>query len=157
MDAQVLADHERYMRRCLELAEAALATGNVPVGALIVCGGEIIAEAQETLPRQPDVTGHAELLAVQRACRRLETLDLSHCTLYSSAEPCWMCSYALRETRVGLVVYGAPVEGIGGVSSRYPLLTDAAVPGWERPPQVIGDVLRAEGERLRQLHAQRSG
>lgn len=156
MDAQVLADHESYLRRCLELAEAALAAGNVPVGALVVRAGEIIAEAQETLPRQPDVAGHAELLAVQRACRRLETLDLSDCALYSTAEPCWMCSYALRETRIGAVVYGAPVEDVGGVSSGYPLLTDAAVPGWERPPQVIGDVLRAECERLRLLYAQRS-
>jgi tRNA(adenine34) deaminase len=96
--------HETYMHQCIALAEQAKALGNIPVGSLVVLDGNIIAEAYEVLPNSLNITGHAEILAVQRACDARGTTDLSACTLYSTAEPCWMCSYTIRETKIPLVV-----------------------------------------------------
>ncbi len=93
----LIATHEAYMRRCLELAQAAKARGDVPVGSLLVKDNVILAEAGERLPASLDIAGHAELLAIREACAVLNTLDLSECALYTTAEPCWMCSYLIRD------------------------------------------------------------
>ncbi len=142
--------HEHFMQRCITLAEQAKARGNIPVGSLIVHNGEIIAEAEEQLPTTLNVTGHAEVLAVQQACNALQTMMLSGCMLYTTAEPCWMCSYAIRETHIQRVVIGTRTPDVGGVSTAYPLLTDATIAVWGVPPDVILGVLEAECQRLRE-------
>ena len=76
---------EMFMRRCLELAEQAKEKGNVPVGCVIVLDGEVIAEAEEVVPVELTVTGHAEVIAVQKACEKLGTLDLSRCVMVTTA------------------------------------------------------------------------
>lgn len=139
-----------YMRQALQLAEAALVEGNIPVGSLIVQGDQIIATASELLPNSLDITSHAEVLAIRRACEHLQTLDLRGCTLYTTAEPCWMCSYAIRESQISRVVIGTETLDVGGISTRYPLLVDATIPIWPAPPQVTTGVLRAECQALRQ-------
>jgi tRNA(adenine34) deaminase len=145
--------HTSYMRHCLQLAEAAKEVGNVPVGSLIVRGEMIIAMASETLPMTLDVTGHAEVLAIGRACAVLQTRALHDCTLYTTAEPCWMCSYVIRETRLHTVVIGAETHAVGGITSQYPLLVATDIPVWGAPPQIITGVLRAECLALRQRPA----
>lgn len=142
-------DHEHYMQRCLELAQFAVAGGNVGVGAVLVQAGQIIAEASETLPSMPDIVGHAELLAVRSACLHLNTLDLSDCILYTTAEPCWMCSYAIRETNIKTVVIGTPTLDVGGLSTRYTLLSDDTITVWDKPPQIITGVLAAACAKVR--------
>lgn len=137
------------MRECLRLADAAGKAGNVPVGALVLRAGEVLARAAETLPAGNDLIGHAELLAVRLAGAALNTRNLHGCTLVTTAEPCWMCSYLIRDARISRVVIGAPTAFIGGVSSRYPLLTDPAVPGWDAPPEIISGVLADECRALR--------
>jgi tRNA(adenine34) deaminase len=144
MPDEEIAQHAAYMRRCIELARVAAQQGNIAVGAVIVEGGKVIAEAGEQLPNGLDVTGHAEILAIREACRVLNTLDLRRCTLYSSAEPCWMCSYAIREARIRQVVIGSPTNEVGGITSKYPLLTDATISGWAPPPIIITGVLVEE-------------
>ena len=125
-----------WMRRCFVLAQRAAEEGDAAAGAVIVCGGAAVAEGVEATLLHQDITAHAELLAVQAACRVLRTRDLSGCTLYTTTEPCFLCSYVLRECRVSRVVIGTPVEGIGGVTSAYPILTAADIPGWGPPPVV---------------------
>ena len=142
--------HETYMRRCLELAEVAQARGDVPVGSLVVKDNITLAEASERLPASLDIAGHAELLAVRQACAALNTLDLSGCVLYTTAEPCWMCSYVIREAHISLVVIGTPTLTVGGLSSQYPLLSDAALRHWPAPPHIVRNVLLAECQALRQ-------
>ena len=135
--------HETYMRRCLELAKIALMAGNIAVGAIIVRDDVIIAEASEELPNGLDVTAHAEILAVKGACIALESKDLSDCTLYTTAEPCWMCSYTIRDTRIKRVVYGTKTMDVGGLSTEYPLLS-ASNDVWDNPPEIIAGVLADE-------------
>jgi len=141
--------HHRSMQPCLALAKAARQAGNIPVAALIVRDNTVIATACETLPTQLDVTGHAELIAVRRACQVLGTLDLRDCILSTTAEPGWMCAYAIRETRLKMVVIGAATPEVGAVSSRYPLLTDDSIVGWAEPPQIITGILQDEWASVR--------
>lgn len=129
------------MRRCLELAVNARRRGNTPVGALIVVKGEVIAEAEEEVPAGLNPTGHAEVLAIRRACQTLSTTDLRGGTLYTTAEPCWGCSYVIRQTRLARVVYGRTSPPVGGATSFYPVLLTTDVPWWGEPPEVVGGVL----------------
>ena len=135
---------EAYMNRAIALAKIALTHGDTPVGALVVREGKIIAEGIEAVRQRIDVSAHAELIAIQNACSALRSLDLSGCVLYTTAEPCFMCSYAVRQTRIGKVVLGRATPGVGGISSNHPILTDPLIPGWEEPPEIISAVLESE-------------
>ena len=100
--------HKKWMNRVLELAKIAGDAGEVPVGALIInSDGELIAEAQNRRERDFDPTGHAEILALRQAGRILQNWHLNQCTLYVNLEPCPMCSGAILQARIGLLVYGA--------------------------------------------------
>ena len=132
------------MRRCIELAARALDTGDVPVGALIVQEGAVIAEGIEAVRAHRDVTAHAEIEAVRRACDFLRSLDLSGCTLYTSVEPCPMCAYAIRLARVGTVVSGARTPQGEGRWSGWTVLTSPDVLPSRPPPSVVRDVLAEE-------------
>ena len=115
---------EKMIRRCLELGKIALDNGDAPVGSLIVKNGKIIAEGIESVGAKNDPTAHAEMEAVRIACGKLKTLDLSDCILYTNIEPCWMCSYAIRQTQIGRIVFGSRNEKIGGFSSGFKVLLD---------------------------------
>lgn len=141
--------HELYMRRCLELAIVARSRGDTPVGSVAVLDGEIIGEAAESLPTGPSITGHAELLACQAALDHTRRRDLAGVVLYTTAEPCFMCSYAIRHLRIALVAYGIDTPLIGGITSSHPILTDPGLAPWRPAPLVVGGVLREDCERLK--------
>lgn len=130
------------MNRCLALAARAKAAGKTAVGSLIVSNGEIIAEGAEGEPGLADILAHAEVLAIIRAQEYLQQRDLIGCTLYTTVEPCFMCSYLIRQTRIMEVVYGAPTNGTGGALSAYPLLRADDIDPWNFTPVVTGGVLR---------------
>ena len=144
MTDEIAKTDDALMRRCIALARIAEQRGDAPVGALIARNGQVVAEASERVDSALDIAGHAEVVAVHRACQTLGTLDLSGCVLYTSAEPCLMCSYAIRQTGIGRVVFGAEVPAIGGVSSQYPILVATDIPGWPPPPVISDGVLRDE-------------
>ncbi len=106
-----------YMRRALELARTAAETGEVPVGAVIVKDGEIISEAYNLRHTGKMATAHAEILAIEDACRKLGTWRLSGCTLYVTLEPCPMCAGALINSRIDRVVYGVKDAKAGCLGS----------------------------------------
>src|SRR5262245_12085075 len=133
-----------YMRRCLELAEIAALAGDTPVGALIVCGDEVVGEGVERTRAALDPSAHAEVEAIRQACRRLGTLDLRSCSLYSTVEPCVLCGYAIRRTGLAHVVYGVPAGQAGGCTSSYAILADGDLEGWPQVPEVTGGVLADE-------------
>ena len=139
---------ESFMRRCLELARRALDAGDVPVGAIVVLEGSVIGEGYERTRHALDPAAHAEVEALRAACGALGTLDLSGATLYTTVEPCVLCSYAARSTRVHRVVFGVKAGALGGVTGPYPLLTDATAFANSAPLAVTGGVLAAECERL---------
>jgi tRNA(adenine34) deaminase len=139
-------DHDGFMRRCLELAKVARDAGNTPVGSLVVLDGAIVGEAGETLPASSSVTGHAEILACQAALDRAGRRELAGAVLYTTAEPCFMCSYVIRQLRLALVVYGVATPRIGGINSAHPILTDRSLDPWRPAPLVLGGVLRGDCE-----------
>lgn len=154
---------EDFMRRCLELAQTASDCGNIGVGAILVntANGTIVAEAAEELPYSSnDVSAHAEILVIRRACEALDSKDLSSCTLFTTAEPCWMCSYAIREVNIHRVVYGTNSGVIGGVTSKHPLLIlegDGRAPShWGDAPTVVQGVLADECLSVRDLSRARN-
>lgn len=126
-----------FMARCFELAEEARARGDTPVGSLIVgAGGEILAEASER-NRTADLFAHAELLAVRRAVRAGGNKDLGRCALYTTNEPCFLCSFAIRQTAIARVVIAERTPHIGGASSQYPILTARDISVWGDPPEIV--------------------
>jgi tRNA(adenine34) deaminase len=127
-----------FIKRCGILAEDAAAKGESPVGALITKNGEILCEAIETSKNKNDITCHAEVEAIRLAVKKLQTNDLSACVLYSTHEPCIMCSYAIRFYKIKKVVYQHAVNYLGGVSSSMPLLISKEVPEhWGDAPEIV--------------------
>ena len=115
-----------YMKQALALAEQGAALGEVPVGAVVVKDGQVIAHAHNEREILPDATAHAEVLAIRRACAALGTNRLTGCTLYVTLEPCPMCAGALAAARVDRVVFGAYDARGGACGSmmriqKYPL------------------------------------
>lgn len=98
---------ERFMLMALAEAAEAAEEGEVPVGAIVVCNGKVIARAHNLTERLKDVTAHAEMQAITAAANNLNGKYLIDCTLYVTLEPCPMCAGALRWTQIGRVVYGA--------------------------------------------------
>ncbi|MGH9507177.1 MAG: nucleoside deaminase [Terriglobales bacterium] len=147
--APAASPDEEYMRRALKLARQAGAAGETPVGALVVLDGIVIAAAGEAVRARHDLGGHAELLALRAACRAVGSFDLSAATLVTTAEPCWMCSFAARQARIGRVVIGRATPDIGGASPPFPILAATSVPRWGPPPVVVSGVLAAECAALR--------
>jgi len=136
--------HDRLMRRCLELAAQAAADGETAVGALVVRGDSVLGEGVEGSRRLLDPSAHAEVLAIRAACHHEGSLDLSGCDLYTTVEPCVLCSLAIRRTGIVRVIYGAPASQIGGATSKYRLLTDGELMGYPAPPEIVSGVLAQE-------------
>lgn len=97
---------EQYMRLALKEAEYAMEEGEIPVGAVVVSHGQVVARAHNQTERLGDVTAHAEMLAITAAANQLGGKYLADCTLYVTVEPCVMCAGALGWAQVGRVVYG---------------------------------------------------
>lgn len=136
MVEQSYNDDERYMRRALEQAQLAYEADEVPVGAVVVGGGRIIAMAHNWTERLHDVTAHAEMQAITAAAEAMGGKYLDQCTLYVTLEPCLMCAGALRWAQVGRIVFGAYDEKRGYRS--------LAPEGLHPRTEVVGGVLEEE-------------
>jgi tRNA(adenine34) deaminase len=112
------------MREALAEARRGMAAGEVPVGAVVVIGGAIVARAHNAPIALADPTAHAEVLAVRAAAAGAGNYRLTEATLYATVEPCAMCCGAALQARVARVVYGAPDPKAGAVESLYRLLDD---------------------------------
>lgn len=110
--------HRHWMRCALAEAEAAGAAGDVPVGAVVVDGaGQCLAQGGNRKERDRNPTAHAEILVIQAASQSLQTWRLQDCTLYVTLEPCPMCTGAILQARLGLLVYGTDDPKTGTVRS----------------------------------------
>ena len=112
------------MRLALKEAERAAEKGEVPVGAVVVRGEELLASAHNERETTGDPTAHAELLAIRRAAHELGGWRLTGCTLYVTLEPCPMCTGALHAARIDRLVYAAPDPKAGAAGTLYDLPTD---------------------------------
>ena len=118
-----------YMHIALEEARLAAAEGEIPVGAVLVKDGEIIAKAHNRRENDHDPTAHAEMLCLRQAARALGDWRLRGCTLYVTLEPCPMCAGAMVMSQLGQCVYGAADERQGCCGSVYDLPGDPALGG----------------------------
>lgn len=109
MSLSVFSD-DHYMKQALLEARKAAAAGEVPVGAVVTCAGQIIARGYNQVEQLQDVTAHAEIIALTAASNYLGSKYLPDCTLYVTLEPCVMCAGALQWAQLGRLVYGAADE-----------------------------------------------
>lgn len=127
------------MQMALGEAEKALLAGEVPVGAVIVAGGDVLATAHNSTITLNDPSAHAEILAIRRAGERLKNYRLPGKTIYVTLEPCIMCAAAILQARIARVVFGAEDPKNGGVVSLYRILDDRRL---NHRVDVLGGVLR---------------
>lgn len=136
----MMSDYD-YMHLALEEAKKAAALGEIPIGAVLVCDGKVIAAAHNEREMLPDATAHAEILAIRAACARLQRWRLSGCTLYVTVEPCPMCSGAIVNSRIDRVVYGCPDSKAGGVESIFNILTNGSL---NHRAEILGGICEEE-------------
>lgn len=138
-------DHELYMRRALDLAAQAAEAGEVPVGCVIVdAQGNIIAEGRNRREENRSVTGHAEMEALEAACRARGDWRMEDCTLFVTLEPCPMCAGAMINARLGTLVYGAREPQFGSAASVLNLFEEA----YPSRTAIYGGVLAEESAAL---------
>jgi tRNA(adenine34) deaminase len=140
----------RMMERCIALSREAVAAGEFPFACVITDGDEVVAETTNRVKRDHDVTHHAELLAISEAYRKAGKRRLRRCTLYSTVEPCPMCSFMIRESNISRVVFAIRSPLMGG-HSRWNVLGDdvlsASMPEmFGDPPAITVGVLQREAE-----------
>jgi tRNA(adenine34) deaminase len=143
----VITDDEKFMRRALELAKEGASKDEVPVGAVLVKDGEIVAEGFNQPISSNDPTAHAEIVVLRAAGRRLENYRLNDTTLYVTLEPCSMCAGSLVWSRVKRLVFGASEPRTGAAGSVFDIPRDERL---NHRLEVTGGILAEESSALLQ-------
>jgi tRNA(Arg) A34 adenosine deaminase TadA len=144
--------HWQHLRRAIAVARRSREHGNHPFGAILVDQNNVVLlEAENTVNTERDCTGHAETNLIRLASRRFDPAMLRNCTLYTSTEPCAMCSGAIHWGQVGRVVYGLSEEGLYDITGAHPDNETMRLPCREvfargRPVEVIGPLLEEEAK-----------
>lgn len=146
-----LPNHQQFIQECYRLARQTVEHGNHPFGALLVFQNEIILTAENTIYTEKDVTRHAELNLVSQACRQFPVETLHAATLYTSTEPCAMCTGAIYWAGIRTVVYGCSATGLASVVG-HDFLNPCAelLATGQNPTTVIGGILEDEGLAIHQ-------
>ena len=118
---------EFYMGIAIKEAQKAMSAGDVPVGAVIVRNGDIIAQSFNMREAANDATAHAEILAIREACRKLGRWRLNDCTIYVTLEPCPMCAGALVMSRMERLVYALPESKTGAAESVFNIVDNKSL------------------------------
>lgn len=132
--------HSKFMKEALILAKNAEKHGDVPVGAVIVKNGEIIARGQNRREKDKNSLLHAEIIAIDEACKAIGSKYLTDCTLYVTLEPCPMCAGAVINSRIEKVVFGAYDDKAGCFGT----LTNFKDFAFNHKPQIIGGYMEKE-------------
>jgi tRNA(Arg) A34 adenosine deaminase TadA len=133
------------MRRALDLAAEAAAADEVPVGAVVTCGEEIVAEARNSMRGSSDPTAHAEMVAIRAAAEKLGTSRLDECTVWVTLEPCAMCAAAISLARIKALRFAAEDPKGGGVVHGARIFTQ---PTCHHRPDVLGGIGEEEAAGL---------
>jgi tRNA(adenine34) deaminase len=138
-------EHQQFMIRALSLAREAAAAGEVPVGAVVVCDGDVVGSGRNARESLQDPLAHAEILAISAAAKRLGSWRLEHTTLYVTLEPCPMCAGAIVNARVPRLVYGCDDPKAGAARTLFTVTDD---PRLNHRCEVISGVCAAEAAAL---------
>lgn len=134
--------HIQFMKKCIDLGKEAMLSGNPPVGSIVVKNNIIIGIGKEAGKSSNDVTKHAEIEAIKDAL--INHQSLNNATLYTTHEPCIMCSYVIRHHNIKTIVYGIKSKYVGGFSSNFKILETNSIPVWKEAPEIIGGVMENE-------------
>jgi tRNA(adenine34) deaminase len=145
---RAMNNHISFMKQCIALGKKAISQGDSPVGAIVVKDNTVIGTGIEAGKSSQNITKHAEIEAVNNALFKNELKDLNECILYTTHEPCIMCSYVIRYYKLQTIVYGTNVEHVGGITSDLKVMLTTKVPKWGKAPNIIGNILRDECEKL---------
>ncbi|ASK28847.1 tRNA-specific adenosine deaminase [Chryseobacterium sp. T16E-39] len=149
-----MESYNTYMLECIELAKIALKKGNPPVGSLLVFEGKIIGKGIESGKSTGDITQHAEILAVKDALNNGYGDSLHESVMFSTHEPCIMCSYLIRHHKIARIIFGVSVPLVGGQTSEFKILETENIPKWGRKPEIESGVLQHECEQLNEQFAE---
>lgn len=133
--------HEDYMQLAIQEAHKAAVLGEIPIGAVLVYEGKVIASAHNMRETWQDGTAHAEVIVIREACKKLGRWRLSGCSLYVTVEPCPMCSGAIVNSRIDNVIYGCPDIKAGGAESIFNIITN---PNLNHTANVISGICENE-------------
>ena len=133
-----------YMAAAVELARKAAALGDVPVGCVIVRGGEIIAWGKNTKEIAKNAVCHAEINAISEACEKLKSFRLSDCALYVTMEPCPMCAGAIISARIPQIYYGCRDENFGSCGSVINLFMER----YGHHPKIVGGICEEQSKEI---------
>ena len=131
-------NHLFFMEEAIKEAEKAAALGEVPIGAVVVCDGQIVGRGHNLRESNNDPTGHAEMIAIREAGKTLNNWRLADCTLYVTMEPCPMCCGAMINSRIHTVVYGANEPKFGSAGSQLNLVQ---FPGFNHNVHIVGPIM----------------
>lgn len=136
---------EKYMRFALKEAQKAALIDEVPVGCIIVLNDKIIAKAHNKKETTNDPCGHAEIIAIRKACKKINNWRLENCEMYVTIEPCIMCSGAIIQSRIKKVFYGAKDNKGGGLGTSINVLEAKNI---NHVPEVYGGILLEECSKI---------
>lgn len=140
------SDHLRFIERCFELATEAAEEGNHPFGALLVLDGRVIAESRNEVVTSNDATRHAELIVLHLGLPPVAPADRERVVLYTSTEPCAMCSAAAYWSRIGHIVFGCSAQALANaVGADFLIPTRELLAHGAAPPRVTGPLLEERG------------
>lgn len=118
---------EKFMKLAIKQALKAVLNDEVPIGAIIVKDGVVLARAYNLVEKKQDPTAHAEILAIKKACKKLKSWRLDGAEMYVTMEPCAMCAGAIVNARISKVYFGAYENKSGGAVSKFSILTDSGL------------------------------
>ena len=122
-----MVDDVTYMKMALSEAHKAAELGEIPIGAVLVLDGEVIAKAHNMRETWQDATAHAETIVIREACKKLNRWRLTGATLYVTIEPCPMCAGAIVMSRISRLVYGSPDSKAGAAESLFNVVSNPAL------------------------------
>ena len=138
--------HIHYMKKSIALGEEAMQNGDARVGSILVQDNTIIGIGREAVKSGNDITKHAEIEAIRDALKHHQSIKDP--ILYTTHEPCIMCSYVIRHYQIKTLVFGVKSKYVGGSSSEFKILESEKVPSWKDTPEIIEGVLKNECIRL---------
>jgi tRNA(adenine34) deaminase len=135
----------KFMQLAIEQAKKAQKKDEVPIGAVIVYNDKVIAKAHNLMEKKKSATAHAEILAIEKACKKVKGWRLLDCEMYVTVEPCAMCAGAIANARLKTVYFGAYEEKSGCAESKYPILKDN---GLNHSVNFQGGIMREECSKI---------
>ena len=149
---------DKFMERAFKMARKGIKAGQSPFGAVIVKNGRIIAEAHNEVWKDTDITAHAEIVAIRKACKKLKTINLSGCQIYATTEPCPMCFSAIHWARIDIIISAntigdAMMYGFNEMQISNRTLKEKG----HLPTLLIGNFYRGRGLKLFEEWSKRNG